>query len=49
MDDKSQGFKQPPGKSSKLEAFILMIKFFHIQAEAVRAIVSALPYRTTKS
>ena len=45
VDDKSEGFKQPPGKPSKLAAFILMIKLLHIQANVVRMMVSAIRCR----
>jgi len=42
-DDESEGFKQPPGKLSKLTMFILTIKLFHLQADMIRAIVSTFP------
>jgi len=42
VDDSSEGFKQPPGKPSKLTVFILMIKLVRIQADVARAMVSVL-------
>lgn len=42
MDDNSEGFRQPLGKPSKLTAFHLMIKLYHIQVDMIRAIVSTL-------
>ena len=45
VDDRSERFKQPLGKPSKLTVFILMIKLYHIQADVIRAIVSGFHYR----
>lgn len=46
VGEETDGFRQPPGKPSKLTVFIMMIKLFHLQADVVREIVSELPRRT---
>ena len=40
VDGETEGFKQPPGKPSKLTMFILMINLFHLQTDVIRLIVS---------